>query len=255
MSFHHLDQFAHVPSPVTRVPPVGRLVGALVFALVAATLPAGAWPEMATLAALAVILLFVARIPPATALARLAWPLGAVLIASVALLVMVPGAALTHVGFLTISRPGAERFAVVIGRAAVALAPAVLLVSTTTFPELIHALRQLRLPRPIVTALGLGYRLLYLILDEIERMQRAAQSRNAGHGATPRRRLLVAVTAATLGRSFARGERTHRAMLARGFTGDLPLLAETPWTRAGIGQLVVVTALVVAIAVSARLPR
>lgn len=255
MSFHHLDQFAHVPSPVTRLPAVGRLLGATVFALVAATLPPGAWLELALLAALSVALLMIARIAPVTALARLAWPLGAVLVASAALLVMVPGEPLARIGFITISRSGAERFAVVMSRAAVALAPAVLLVSTTTFPELLHALRQLHLPRPVATALGLGYRLLYLTLDEIERMRRAARSRNLGQGATPRRQLLVAVTAATLGRSFARGERTHRAMLARGFTGDLPRLTETPWTRAAVWQLLLLSALVVGIAVSARVPR
>jgi cobalt/nickel transport system permease protein len=255
MSFHHLDQFATTPSPVTRVPPVGRLLGTVVFALGAATLPPGAWPELAALALLAVVLLAIARVPLGTALARLAWPLGVVLIASVALLVTVPGEPVARIGFLSVSGVGLERFATIIGRAAVALVPAVLLVSTTTFPELLHALRQLRLPRAIATAIGLGYRLLYLTLDEIERIQRAARSRNAGRGAAPRRRLLVGALGATLGRSFARGERTHRAMLARGFTGDLPLLAETAWTRTAIGQLLLLSTLVLAIAARARLGR
>jgi len=255
MSFHHLDQFANVPSPITRVPAVGRLLGAVVFALVAATLPPGAWLALLTLGALAVILLVIARIPPGTALARLAWPLGAVVIASIALLVMVPGEPLVRIGFVTISQVGAERFVIVIGRAAVALVPAVLLVSTTTFPELLHALRQLRLPRPVAIALGLGYRLLYLTLDEIERIQRAARSRNAGHGAARRRRLLIALTAATLGRAFGRGERTHRAMLARGFTGDLPLLAETPWTASAVWRLSVLSVLLIGIALLARIAR
>ena len=255
MSFHHLDQFASVPSPVTRVPAVGRVLGAVVFALVAATLPADAWLELLGLAVLGVTLLAVARIPPSTALARLAWPLSAVVLASVALLVMVPGEPLVRIGFVSISRVGAERFALVLGRAAVALVPAVLLVSTTTFPELLHALRQLRLPRPVATSLGLGYRLLYLTLDEIERIQRAARSRNVGHGAARRRRLLIAVTAATLGRAFGRGERTHRAMLARGFSGDLPLLAETPWTTSAVWRLSVLSAVVIGIAVMARITR
>lgn len=255
MSFHHLDQFASVPSPITRVPAVGRLLGAVVFALVAATLPAGAWLELLVLATLAVILLAIARIPPGTALTRLAWPLGAVVVASVALLVMVPGEPLVRIGFVPISRVGATRFAVVIARAAVALVPAVLLVSTTTFPELLHALRQLRLPRPVAIALGLGYRLLYLTLDEIERIQRAARSRNAGHGTARRRRLLIALAAATLGRAFVRGERTHRAMLARGFSGDLPLLTETPWTRSAAWRLSILSALLLGIALIARIAR
>jgi cobalt/nickel transport system permease protein len=255
VSFHHLDQFASVSSPVTRIPAVGRLIGAVVFAVVAATLPAGAWIELLVLAAVAVTLLAIARIPPGTALARLAWPLGAVVIASVALLVMVPGEPLVRIGFVPVSRIGAERFAVTICRAAVALVPAVLLVSTTTFPELLHALRQLRLPRPVAIALGLGYRLLYLTLDEIERIQRAARSRNAGHGAARRRRLLIAAAAATLARAFGRGERTHRAMLARGFSGDLPLLAETAWTSSAVWRLSMLSTLFIGIALIARIAR
>ena len=68
-----------------------------------------------------------------------------------------------------------RRFGFVLGRASVALTAAVVLVSTTSFPELLQALRQLRLPAVVTTALGLGYRLLYLLVDEIERLQRAAQ--------------------------------------------------------------------------------
>ena len=58
-------------------------------------------------------------------------------------------------------------------------------------------------------------------------MQRAAQSRNAGAGAARRRELFVGVAAAALARSLARAERTHRAMLARGFRGELTSLDTT----------------------------
>jgi cobalt/nickel transport system permease protein len=104
----------------------------------------------------------------------------------------------------------------------------------------------------VTTALGLGYRLLYLLVDEFERLQRAARSRNADSGATRRRRLLVGITAAGLARAFARGERTHRAMLARGFVGDLPSLAPKSWDfRTGLALVVLIVA-VVATAVSAH---
>lgn len=248
MSFHHLDRFAHVPSPVTRLPALGRVVGTLVLALAAATLPAGAWPQLGALAVLSVLLLAAARIPPSVAIRRLAWPLAFVLLASATLLIMVPGEPLMRLGPVVLTTAGADRFGVVMSRAAVALAPTVVLVSTTSFPELLHALRQLHLPRAVATALGLGYRLLYLTLDELERLQRAARSRNAGGGAARRRDLLVAVTAATLGRSFARGERTYRAMLARGFSGDLPPLDEPRWTVSGALQLGALALLTLSIA-------
>jgi len=254
MSFHHLDQFSHVASPVTHVPPAGRVVGTVALALAVATLPPHAWPQLGILAALSITLLAMARVPPGAVLARLAWPLALVLLASAALLVVIPGEPVARLGPLVVTAPGADRFAGVLSRATVALLPAVLLVSTTSFPELLQGLRDLRVPAPVATALGLAYRLLYLTVDELERLQRAARSRNAGGGATRRRRLAAAMTAATLGRAFDRAERTHAAMLARGFRGALPLLHVTPWTPAAAARLSLVCALAAAVAASARLP-
>lgn len=252
MSFHHLDQFSHVTSPVTRVPPAGRVAATVLLAVVTATLPAGAWVAMGVMALLSVGLLRAAGIPTATAVSRLAWPLGLVLIASAGLLVMVPGRPLLALGPLAVTDAGAGRFATVVARAMVALLPAVVLVSTTSFPELLHGLRQLRLPSAVATALGLAYRLLYLTVDELERLQRAARSRNAGQGAAGRRSLLVAVVSATLGRAFTRAERTHAAMLSRGYRGTLPLLHTTPWTRAAAVQVGAVSLVALGAAVLAR---
>jgi cobalt/nickel transport system permease protein len=252
MSFHHLDRFAHVRSIVTAMPPSGRVVATLLLALTAATLPPGAWPELAALGALSLLLVIAARIPAGAALGRLAWPLGFVLLASLGLLLMVPGEPILRAGPIAVTDAGADRFAVVMARAVVALAPTVVLVSTTSFPELLHALRQLRLPAAVATALGLGYRLLYITVDELERLQRAARSRNAGHGTAGRRRLLAALAATTLARSFARGERTYRAMLARGFAGDLPPLEETRWTARSAFALATIGALAAAVIVSAH---
>jgi energy-coupling factor transporter transmembrane protein EcfT len=159
----------------------------------------------------------------------LSGPFVFVLLASAGLLVLVPGRTVAHVGPVGISEEGLRRFGFVLGRASVALSAAVVLVSTTSFPELLQALRSLRLPVVVTTALSLGYRLLYLLVDEMERMQNAARSRNAGRGARSRRRVLIGITAAGLARALSRGERTHRAMLARGFTGDLPSLAPHHW--------------------------
>lgn len=254
MSFHHLDQFAQVGSAVTRIPPAGRVVGTAALALAVATLPPHAWPQLGILALLSLTLFAVARVPAGVVLTRLAWPLALVLLASAALLVVIPGEPVARLGPLTVTAPGADRFAGVLSRAMVALLPAVLLVSTTSFPELLQGLRDLRVPAAVATALGLAYRLLYLSVDELERLQRAARSRNAGGGAARRRHLVAAMAAATLGRAYGRAERTHAAMLARGFRGTLPLLHVTPWTGAAAAQLAGLCVLAVAVAASARLP-
>lgn len=253
MSFHHLDQFAGVDSPLTRRSATVRLLGTVLLAVGAALLPLGAWPQMATLAAVVIALAAVARIRPRPFLARLLPPLAFVLLASVALLVLAPGDVVLRLGPVGITDAGLLRFGSASGRAAIALGAAVVLVSTTPFPDLLRALRQLRLPDVVTTSLGLAYRFLYVLTDEVGRLRRAAHSRNAAAGSAPRRRLMVGIAAAALQRSFDRSERVYQAMLGRGYRGEVPALRE----RAGAGRpglelggLALVVALVVA---SARL--
>jgi cobalt/nickel transport system permease protein len=231
VSFRHVDQYAAVVSPVTRTVPTARLLGTVTLAAGSAALPFGAWMPLAVLFLAVMLIGRAARVPVRQLLIRTAGPFVLVLLASAGLLVLVPGEPLFTLGVLKVSSQGLERFAFVLGRASVALGAAVILVSTTSFPELLHAFRELRLPHVVTASLGVGYRLLYILVDELERLQRAARSRNAGAGVTTRRRLLVGITAAGLSRAFSRGERTHRAMLARGYAGDVPALFSQSWDR------------------------
>ncbi|MGK7312002.1 MAG: cobalt ECF transporter T component CbiQ [Candidatus Longimicrobiales bacterium M2_2A_002] len=253
MSFHHLDQYAHIDSPVSRRSPTVRVLGTVVIALGAALLPLGAWAQMAALGALVLGLAAAARIPPGGFVVRLAPPLGFVLLVSVAVLFLAPGEALVRLGPLTVTDAGALRFGSVLGRAAVALGAAVVLVSTTPFDELVRALRTLRLPEAVTTSLGLAYRFLYILNDEVDRMRRAARSRNASEGAAPRRRLLTGIAGAALRRSFDRSERLHRAMLARGFTGELPTLARPTGDGHPVLEVLLLVAVVAVISGSALL--
>lgn len=253
MSFHHLDQYAHTDSPLTRRDPAVRVLGTVIIALGAALLPLGAWPQMLGLAAVVAGLAVVARIPPGPFLVRLAPPLAFVVLVSAAILVLVPGTPVARLGPLAVTDAGLLRFGSVVGRAAVALGAAVILVSTTPFSQLLQALRTLRLPRTVTTALGLAYRFLYILTDEVERLRRAARSRNAAEGTTPRRHLLMGIAGAVLQRSFDRSERLHRAMLARGFSGHMPALHTTAAHGHPVRELAALAAIVGAIAGSALL--
>lgn len=230
-----------------------RVLGTVIIALGAAALPLGAWPQMALMALLVAALAAIARVRPRPFLIRLLPPLGFVVLVSIGVLVLAPGRPLAALGPLTITDAGVLRFGSAMGRAAVALGAAVILVSTTSFTDLLHALRTLRLPVMVTTSLGLAYRFLYTLDDEVERLRRAARSRNASAGTASRRRLYLGITAAALQRSFARSERVHQAMLSRGFHGTLPRLHPAPTHGRPAPELGALTALVAAIAASALL--
>lgn len=253
MSFRHLDRFAQIDSPLTRRSPTARLLGTVLIALGAAILPMGAWPQMAALAFLVVGLAAAARIPPRAFLARLAPPLAFVFLISAAILFLAPGRAVASVGPLTVTDAGLLRVGSVLGRSTAALGAAVILVSTTPFSQVLAALRTLRLPEAVTTSLGLAYRFLYMLNDEVERLRRAARSRNVAAGAAPRRRLLMGITAAVLQRSFARSEQVHRAMLARGYSGRIVPLQPPEERRHSALELAAFALVVAAVSGSAFL--
>jgi cobalt/nickel transport system permease protein len=248
VSFSHLDQYAGVDSVITRRSPEVRLTGAVLVAVAAALLPLGAWPQMAVMAVLVAALVGMARIRPGDFLRRAAPPLLFVFMVSVAIVFLAPGETVARAGPLRATDAGILRFGSALGRAAVALGAAVILVSTTRFTELVEALQSLRMPAVVTTSLGLGYRFLYTLTDEVERLRRAARSRNASNGSASRRRLVMGIAAAAFHRTFDRSERVYQAMLARGYTGRMPVLqGAVPAGRPAleVGALAIVLAAIV----------
>lgn len=251
MGFHHLDQYAADAGGLAHVAPAARVLGTFLIALAAALLPLGAWSAMLALLLLVLLLGVYAHVPLATLCLRAAAPLTFLALASLAVLVLAPGRVLWQFGFLGVTDAGVVRFVSALLRGGAAIMAGVLLISTTRFPELVQALRELRLPAVVTAALGLAYRFIYLLTDEVAQLQRAAASRNARAGVTARRTLLLGITASAFSRSFARSERVHGAMLARGYTGALPSLEPHPLdARAGRALLLLLLVLTTIVAVA-----
>jgi cobalt/nickel transport system permease protein len=81
------------------------------------------------------------------------------------------------------------------------------------------------------------------------------RSRGGGlvHSLRMQGRLFAGVFALVFIRSFEQGERVHKAMNARGFTGSYPLSGEVPWPGiAECGLLVVTGALVTVVVLLSR---
>lgn len=98
-----------------------------------------------------------------------------------------------------------------------------ILLASTGFYEVCMALERLGVPPAFVMQLLFLYRYLFVLMDEGVRMSGAHSLRAFG-----RRRMRMATASSLLGnlllRTMDRAERIHRAMLARGFDGSVPLL-------------------------------
>lgn len=102
-----------------------------------------------------------------------------------------------------------------------------LLVGTTPMPRLLHAAHTLRCPRVLVLVVQFLYRYLFVLFEQAARMRAAALCR--GYRSS-RRSIPESMHAAAgmlsvlFARSYERAEAIHRAMVARGFSGEIPLL-------------------------------
>jgi cobalt/nickel transport system permease protein len=102
-------------------------------------------------------------------------------------------------------------------------------VATTPLPDLLRGLRMMGVPRFLLEVAQFLYRYLFVISEEAQHMARAASSR--GGGAARQWWIRGALFGASAGavavlfvRSYVRAEDIYRAMLARGYQGQLPEL-------------------------------
>jgi cobalt/nickel transport system permease protein len=142
---------------------------------------------------------------------------------------------------LTISAEGLRRFLTIAVGSWLSVQVALLLAFTTPFHDLIDALRELRLPRILISIISFMYRYLAVLADEGSRMLRARDARSAGArdgkgGGSIRWR--ATVTGRMVGslflRAYERSERIYAAMQARGFEGEFRHLRTRPLHRVEI---------------------
>ncbi len=194
-------------------------------------LPDGAWPAFALALALIVGLSVLAGLGPGFAILRsfVALPFA---LAAVTTLFSLPGQPLFNLRLgpwlLTATDAGALRFSSILIRSLLSVQAAILLTTTTSFPDLIHALRHLRLPRTLVSVIAFMYRYLFVLADEALRLLRARAARSAhlpgrkgGGGLLWRARVAGNMAGQLFIRSFERSDRVYNAMLARGYRGHL----------------------------------
>lgn len=113
-----------------------------------------------------------------------------------------------------------HRAVALVGKSYVSAFAALLFVATTPLPAIIQGLASLRAPVFLLMVAQFVYRYLFVISEEAQHMRTAAQSRGG-----LRFSAAAGALAVLFARSYARAERIHRAMAARGFDGEYRLLA------------------------------
>lgn len=246
MHIHFLDAVQGGPSRVHQLDPRVKLIATLAFILSCSLVPAGAWLGLLLLLGLLAVVTRLAGLSPWLILRRSFVALPFVLVA-VTLVFTTPGAPLLRLGLgswtLTASAPGLMRFLSIVVKSWLSVMMAVLLSATTTFPELLRAMRDLRLPRILVGIISFAYRYIFVLADEALRLNQARLSRSAqvagakaGGSIAWRARVLGGMVGSLFIRSYERSERIYNAMLSRGYAGEIRTLAEPRLSAVDLGM-------------------
>lgn len=217
-------------SSVHRLPPDVKLVALVGFVSSIAMTPRHAVWAFGVYAAILAAVTAIARVPIAVIGRRLL--IVAPFLMAAALVPFIGDGPQTKVGPFHLSTDGLWAAWNICAKALLGATASILLTSTTPIPDLLVGMTRLRVPRPVVSIVAFMVRYLDLLADQFQRMRLAMAAR--GHD--PRwlwQARPVASAAGTLFvHAYERGERTHQAMLARGFTGHMPDL-DTPTRSSG----------------------
>jgi cobalt/nickel transport system permease protein len=235
MKHAFIDQYSDLDSFVHRLDPRTKTLVVLVFVLVVMATPPTDWPAFALGTVLIAGLILLAQLPPLYVLKRSAVVAPFVLMIALSLPFFEGGevAGSCNVGWwqVSVTYEGLLVLWNVVVKSWLSALGLILLSATTPFPRLLKGLERLGVPRVMVMILSFMYRYLFVLVDEVMRLQRARESRNLGGGLAWRARTLGNMIGTLFLRSYERGERVYQAMLARGFDGEIRTLDDLRFGR------------------------
>jgi cobalt/nickel transport system permease protein len=262
MHVHFLDPYLPRNSPIHRLDPRIKLVLAVAFILTNTLLPPGAWPFYILLFALIMSVEVLSELGVGYVLKRSSLAIPFVL-AALPLIFTVPGDTLFSLSIgpwqIQASLQGLERFLSISIKSWLSVQAAIVLAATTSFPDLLVAMRALHVPQLLVSVFGLMWRYLFVLVDEASRLLRARSARSGqsdqpgikpGGSLSWRAKVTGGMAGSLFLRAFERSDRIYMAMVSRGYDGEvralpLPEVRPTQWIVlcAGLGLLVVLLGL------------
>ena len=258
MHLHFLDPYRHRESLIHTLDPRVKFVFTLAFILTMALLPFGAWPVYVLMLTVSLSITVLSELGLKYVLKRslLAIPF---VLAAVPLLFTVKGPVLLTIPIgeltLTITSAGLERLLSIMFKSWVSLQVAIVFAAATPFPDMLLAMRAVKIPRLLVSLFGLMWRYMFVMVDEAIRLMRARAARSgavdrpgvkSGGPLMWRAKVTGGMAGNLFIRSLDRGERIYDAMAARGYDGEvrafpLPPISSASWIvlLGGLGLLVV----------------
>jgi len=254
MHVHILDPFRPLASPIHALDGRVKFVLAVAFILTVSLTPYGAWPVYLLLLSLMISVEVLSGLGVGFVMRRASLALPFVL-AALPLAFTTPGRELFRLPLnswiLVSTVDGWLRFANVALKSWLSVQAAIVLAASTPFPDLLLAMRAVRIPRLLVAMFGLMWRYLFVLADEGLRLMRARTSRS-GHARPAEGRSRAGRPGGSLAwrahvaggmagslflRAIERSDRIYVAMLSRGYDGEVRSFAQPRLSSGARGVL------------------
>ena len=161
----------------------------------------------------------------------------------------VPGKPLLTIAGLVITQDGIAYTAQITVKSNAIMMALITLIHTTPILTLGHALHELRVPQKIVHLFFFTYRYIHVIYREYVRLLNAMKVRAFNPGTNLHTyKTFAHMFGMLLVRSADRGERVHRAMICRGFSGRFYSLKDFAMKRTDVWVLILTLVLIAALA-------
>ena len=228
MKHSFIDEYSDLDSFIHRLDPRTKLVASLAFIIAVVLTPANNWRVFVFYFCIIAVLLILSKLPPFYILKRSLVIFPFVLLIAIFIPFFkegeIAGSYNIWLWQVSVTYSGLFILANVIVKAWLCILTLILLSSTTKLAELLKGLRQLGIPRVMILILSFMYRYIFVMADEVMRMQQARDSRNFGGKRLHQMKTIGNMVGTLFIRSYERGERIYAAMLSRGFDGQVRTL-------------------------------
>jgi cobalt/nickel transport system permease protein len=218
-----------------RIEPRSKLLSLLAFAITV-SLVRSAW-VLAGLVVAALLLAWASRVSLRSFVVKVWATAGllAVLLAAPATTSLVtPGPALARIGPVALTVPGVVGAVTLVLRVVASASVALLIVWTTRWTDLLHALTVLKVPDVVVATMAMTLKHVVALMRTVQQVHLARESRTLSVGnAAENRAWVIGRMAFVVQKSVKTADDVYDAMLARGFDGAVRAVHRTGGGAAG----------------------
>jgi cobalt/nickel transport system permease protein len=207
---HHsfIDKYSELKSPIHEITPGVKIAVFLLFIIMIVLAPPSKMGQFAGFLAMLSVAVFISKVPPLYILKR------SLLVLPFVVFVAVTAPFQSH-------NPYKDYFAVIFLKSWLSAAALTLLSATTAFPDFLKGMESLKVPKIMITLLSFMYRYVFVLMDEVMRMETARDSRYFGGHYRRQVKAYAGMIGSLFIRTYERAERVYQCMAARGFNGRM----------------------------------